>query len=120
MRKIWTLAVDGRSHEVDVTWDVWLTGCGRIVVDGIELRSWNVGVKYPGKTLALEVAGRPALVRQGMLDFELHVDGRPVPGARAAEWSRPAGAIAVTAGLVAVGVGFALMVLAAGLLTYAF
>lgn len=115
MRKIWTPTVDGRPHEVDVTWDVSATGCGRIAVDGIELRRWILGAKYPGKTLGFEVAGRPAFVRQGVLDFELNVDGRGVPGARPAHWSRPAEAIAATAGLaiaVVVVVGLGMLIAA--------
>ena len=79
MRKLWSLDIDGRPHEVDVTWDVTMTGAGRVVVDGELVDCWNIGVKWPGTTRVFSVTGRNAEVTQGVLNFDLTVEGVEVP-----------------------------------------
>jgi len=114
MRKLWTLTIDGHPVEVDVTWDVTLTGAGRIVVDGRLVDAWNIGVKWPGTSRAFLVAGRAARVTQGWFDFDLDVDGVAAPPARRAPGGLPRAAFAPTALLVAVflllGIGVAVAI----------
>jgi hypothetical protein len=85
MRRVWNIQVDGQDHRVDVSWDVQLSGGGRIVVDGTAVDSWTLGVKFPGVSRRFKVGRLRAEIRQRWWDFDLYLNGRRVPDHRLVE-----------------------------------
>lgn len=77
MRKTWELAVGGSTLRLDVDWDVITTSRGEAWVNGASVRTWWSGVKLPGVTEAVVVAGRTIHLRQSWWGFDLDLRAAP-------------------------------------------
>lgn len=79
MRKIWSVSVDGKTHGIDVDWDILMTGSGRVLVDGEVARQWGFGTKWPGVSKAFRVGNKVGTVTQSWFDFDLSIEETTIP-----------------------------------------
>lgn len=77
MQKSWALEIGGSTVRLDVDWDVITTSRGEARVNGAPLCAWWSGVKLPGVSQTLEVAGRTICVRQSWMGFDLDLRAAP-------------------------------------------
>lgn len=106
MRKVWTVAVEGKDYEVDISWDTMASGGGRILIDGVETKKWYIGLKAPGAAHNFQIGDAPARIILRISEFDLFVRGKHVPGTRREPPQYPSRLpiVAVAVGIVLVGV----------------
>lgn len=89
----WTVVIDGQPHEVAAQWDRYGSGGGRITVDGVLVRRWRLGMKWPGAQQRFRVGGHEfVVVKRGISDLQLDLCatqpglGWPVAPAASKDW----------------------------------
>jgi hypothetical protein len=71
-RGIWNVIIDGRPHAIAAEWQRVMYGGGRIIVDGMVVKQWTIGLRWPGAQQSFAVAGRRCVIaKRHMFDFEL-------------------------------------------------
>jgi hypothetical protein len=69
---VWTVVIDGQPHEVAAQWDRYGSGGGRITIDGVVVRQWRLGMKWPGAQQRFRVGGREfVVVKRGISDLQI-------------------------------------------------
>jgi hypothetical protein len=65
MDRTWSVEIEGKKHQIAVDYGRNNSWTGKLMVDGDEVRTWNNAqwLDVP-KTIAFEVGGKPAVLRE--------------------------------------------------------